>query len=128
MFMRRALAGAPVSPVPRSPAIGLAGSLGGRLGAAFLPMQCVYSFAAAFGSPPASSQKPQRPNQLVYKNGWSLLPLQQAKNYTDAASKAFRKQRLRSAGKRANFSAAKNLPFCLKEYTRIKRCQGGRKD
>ena len=25
------------------------------------------------------SQKPQRPNQLVYKNGWPLLPLQRTK-------------------------------------------------
>jgi hypothetical protein len=61
---------------------------------------------------PPPSQKPQRPNQCVYKNGWPLLPLQHSKNLADAASKASCKQRLRSASKRANFSVAKNLPFC----------------
>jgi hypothetical protein len=74
----------------------------------------VVGFAAAFGSPPASSQKPQRPNQQVYKNGWPLLPLQYSKNYTDAASKASREQYLRSEGK--ILPAPKFCLFCMKEF------------
>jgi hypothetical protein len=42
------------------------------------------------------------------------------KNLTDAASKASPEQCLRSAGKRANFSAAKNLPFSIFKAQKIK--------
>jgi len=63
---------------------------------------------------PPPSQKPQRPIQSVYKNGCPLLPLLLPKNLAGAASKASREQCLRNAGKRANFPAAKNLPFCSK--------------
>jgi hypothetical protein len=52
------------------------------------------------------------------------LPLQHSKNQHEAASKASREQRLRSAGKRANFSAAKNLPFCYREEI-FKKRRGG---
>jgi hypothetical protein len=83
------------------------------LAARFLPISRRVRLCCDFWLPPPS-QKPQRPNQQVYKNGCPLLSLQHAKNYTDAASKASREQCLRSAGKRANFSAAKNLPFCSK--------------
>jgi hypothetical protein len=69
---------------------------------------------------PPPSQKPQRPNQSVYKNGWPLLPLLLPKNCTEAANKASREQRLRSAGKGANFSAAKNLPLCSKKEQKLK--------
>jgi hypothetical protein len=48
---------------------------------------------------PPPSQKPQRPNQYVYKNGCPLLPLQHSKKPHEAASKASPEQCLRSAGK-----------------------------
>jgi len=62
-------------------------------------MQCVFGFAAAFGCRrPAKSRSVQF--NFVYKNGWPLLPLQQAKNRTDAASKASREQRLEKRGQK----------------------------
>jgi hypothetical protein len=76
----------------------------------------VCGFAAVFGSPPASSQKPQRPNQYVYKNGCPLLPLQHFKNRTDAASKASCEQSLRSAGQKGKFFRRQKFAPLLKEY------------
>jgi hypothetical protein len=84
----------------------------------------VCGFAAVFGSPPASSQKPQRPNQYVYKNGCPLLPLQHSKNRTDAASKASCEQSLRSAGQKGKFFRRQKFALLLKN-TKTNDAKGG---
>jgi len=70
-------------------------SFGARLAARFLPILRRVRLCCGFWLPPPS-QKPQRPNQSVYKNGWPLLPLQHSKTLTDAASKASCEQCLRT--------------------------------
>jgi hypothetical protein len=65
-------------------------------------------------------RKPQRPNQSVYKNGWPLTATKLKKSSV-AVCKASPEQCLRNAGKRANFSAAKNLPFRTSNPRRLQR-------
>jgi hypothetical protein len=57
------------------------------------------------------SQKPPRPNQSVYKNGWPLLPLQHSKKSTDAATQSLSRIMLEKRGQEANFGWGQNLPF-----------------
>jgi len=60
------------------------------------------------------SRKPQRPNQLVYKNGWPLLPLQQSKNYADAATQSLSRTMLEKRGQKGKFFRRQKFVF----YTR----------
>jgi len=69
------------------------------------------------------SRQPSRPHTnkflpakkyLFLKRVRPLCRYNTLKNHTDAANKASPEQHLRSAGKSANFSAAKNLHFCSK--------------
>jgi hypothetical protein len=84
------------------------------LAARFLPIlirvRLCYGFWLGGGS-----QKPQRPNQSVYKNGWPL-PATKLKKSRVAGCKASPKQHLRSAGRKANFDRTKICLFAQIEH------------
>jgi len=68
------------------------------------------------------SRKPQRPNQLVYKNGWPLLPLQQSKNYADAATQSLSRTMLEKRGQKGKFFRRQKFVF----YTKLLHQQKGK--
>ena len=86
IYLYRALGALRCTPCISRPCWGKA-SFGARLAARFLLILRRVRLCCGFWLPPPS-QKPQRPNQYVYKNDCPLLPLQHSKDCTDAASKA----------------------------------------
>jgi hypothetical protein len=87
----------------------------GRLLANFIAYSALLRLLAAAAQPKAAASK----SILFIRTIGRFCRYNTLKNYTDAASKASREPCLRSTGKRANFSAAKNLPFCSKKSTKF---------
>jgi hypothetical protein len=67
-----------------------------------------------------------RPNQFVYKNGCPLSRLSHTEKLPLTAGGIASREQDLSAGKRANFSAAKNLPFCTSKTKEIHKIFKGR--
>jgi hypothetical protein len=94
------------------------------LAARFLPILRRVRLCCGFWLPPPS-QKPQRPNQYVYKNGCPLLPLQHTEIHHGRGKQSLLRTMLEKRGQKGKFWCGQNLPFCFKRtHKKIKRCQG----
>jgi len=89
--------------------------------------QCVCGFAAAFGCRRPAKSRSVQINMFI-RMVVRLARLTQVKyRFGRRAAKPLGNNAWRNAGKRANFSAAKNLPFCSKK-TQNSNDVRGRKD
>jgi len=74
---------------------------------------------------PPPSQKPQRPNQYVYKNGCPLLPLQHSKKPHGRGKQSLSRTVLEKRWQ--NFGAGKILPISSGKNKKSNDVRGGNK-
>jgi hypothetical protein len=84
------------------------------LAARFLPILRRVRLCCGFWLPPPS-QKPQRPNQYVYKNGCPLLPLQHTEIHHGRGKQSLLRTMLEKRGQKGKFFRRQKFALLLKK-------------